>query len=66
MNMSNSNTEADSDRRRDDTLSRIRAALLQDRLTVTVLTDENAGTDPYNSGVHRALAKAHVWGKRSR
>jgi hypothetical protein len=57
---------AEVDRRRDDTLNRIRTALLRDRLAVTSLSDENTGTDPYNSGVHRALAKAHVWGKRPR
>lgn len=55
-----------SDPRRDDTISRIRTALIQDRLTVVSLTEEDTGTDPYNSGVHRALAKAHVWRKGSR
>lgn len=57
---------ADSDKRRDDTISRIRSALLRDRLTVMSLGDENTGTDPYNSGVHRALTKTHDWKKRSR
>jgi len=54
------------DQRRDDTINRLRSALLQERLAVISLTDENSGTDPYNSGVHRALAKAHVWRKGSR
>jgi hypothetical protein len=54
------------DKRRDDTISRIRTALIQDRLTVMSLTEENTGTDPYNSGVHRALAKTHNWRKGSR
>jgi len=54
------------DRRRDDTLTRLRSALLEDRLAVLDLASENTGTDPYNSGVHRTLAKGHVWDKRSR
>jgi hypothetical protein len=54
------------DVRRDETISRLRSALMHDRLSVMALTDENTGTDPYNSGVHRALAKAHVWRKGSR
>ncbi len=55
-----------SDTRRDETIKRLRSALMHDRLAVMALTDENAGTDPYNSGIHRALAKAHVWRKGSR
>jgi hypothetical protein len=54
------------DQRRDDTINRLRTALIKDRLAVISLTDENTGTDPYNSGVHRALVKAHVWRKGSR
>jgi hypothetical protein len=57
---------SDANKRRDDTLTRIRSALLENRLSVVALSSENTGTDPYNSGVHRALAKAHVWSKRSR
>lgn len=57
---------ADGDKRRDHTLTRIRSALLHDKLAVMSLTNENAGTDPYNSGVHRALGKATAWNKRSR
>lgn len=56
----------ENDLRRDDTINRLRSALLKDRLAVMALTDENTGTDPYNSGVHRALTKAHVWRKGSR
>jgi hypothetical protein len=59
-------TASGSDKRRDDTITRIRAALLDERLAVMELSGENPGTDPYNSGVHRALSKAHDWGKRSR
>jgi hypothetical protein len=78
MSTSNSNSDqvrsmdhaaaeaVESNKRRDDTITRIRTALLRDRLAVVSLSDENAGTDPYNSGVHRALAKDHVWRKRSR
>jgi hypothetical protein len=51
---------------RGDTFSRLRSALLEDRLAVMEGGRENTGTDPYNSGIHRAMAKAHVWGKRSR
>jgi hypothetical protein len=54
------------DQRRDDTLMRLRAALLEDRLTLMEVTGEQTGTDPYNSGVHRAMARADVWSKRSR
>ena len=54
------------DTRRDDTFMRLRAALLEDRLALMDFSTENTGTDPYNSGVHRAMAKAHVWSKRSR
>jgi hypothetical protein len=57
---------ADSDQQRNNTLTRIRAALLEDRLSAMALTEENTGNDPYNSGVHRALGKATVWTKRSR
>ena len=59
-------SSAEAEKRRDDTLTRIRSALLEDRLAVMAFTNENTGSDPYNSGVHRALAKAHVWSKRSR
>jgi len=52
--------------RRDDTLTRLRTALLEDRLAVMEISGESTGTDPYNSGVHRAMVKAHVWNKRSR
>jgi hypothetical protein len=55
----------EADKRRDNTLGRIRTALLRDRLSVLSLSDENTGADPYNSGVHRALASTHVWRKRS-
>lgn len=55
-----------SDKRREDTFTRLRSALLEDRLALLELSSENTGTDPYNSGVHRAMAKAHVWSKRSR
>jgi hypothetical protein len=56
----------DGDQRRNQTLTRIRAALLQDKLAVMTLTNENTGTDPYNSGVHQALGKATAWHRRSR
>jgi hypothetical protein len=78
--MSKSNTRSDqeghtptaepaisrADRRRDETLTRIRSALLEERLAVVTSSGENTGTDPYNSGVHRALSGAHSWSKRSR
>lgn len=51
---------------RSDTFTRLRSALLEDRLAVLESAHENTGTDPYNSGIHRAMTKAHVWGKRSR
>jgi hypothetical protein len=51
---------------RNDTFMRLRSALLEDRLAVLESQTENTGTDPYNSGIHRAMAKAHVWNKRSR
>ena len=54
------------DQRRDDTFMRLRTALLEDRLALMETTSEQTGTDPYNSGVHRAMARAHVWSKRSR
>lgn len=55
---------AAADQRRHDTLNRLRAALLADRLSVLELTGENTGTDPYNSGSVRA--PSHVWRRRSR
>lgn len=57
---------SEADKRRDETITRIRAALLNDRLEVMDLSGENTGTDPYNSGIHRVLAKSEVWNKRSR
>ena len=54
------------DQRREDTFMRLRSALLEERLAVLDTTSENTGTDPYNSGIHRAMVKAHVWNKRSR
>lgn len=57
---------SEADRRRDETITRIRTALLNDRLAVMDLSGENTGTDPYNSGVHRVLARPEVWNKRSR
>lgn len=57
---------SDAEKRRDDTLTRIRGALLEERLSVLAVSGENCGTDPYNSGIHRALAKTQVWSKRSR
>ncbi len=58
--------DASAERRREDTLARLRSALLEDRLAVLELSGENTGTDPYNSGVHRVLGKGLVWNKRSR
>ena len=58
--------DASDERHREDTFMRLRSALLEDRLAVLELSGENTGTDPYNSGVHRAMAKGHVWNKRSR
>jgi hypothetical protein len=58
--------EESADKRRDDTFMRLRSALLQDRLAVVDTSAESSGTDPYNSGVHRALARAHAWSKRAR
>jgi hypothetical protein len=49
-----------------NTFLRLRSALLEDRLASMDLTDESAGSDPYNSGTHRALGKSTVWNKRSR
>ena len=54
------------DQRRSETLERIRAALLDERLAVMEFSGENTGTDPYNSGVHRTLGRGEVWSKRSR
>jgi hypothetical protein len=58
--------EEAAEKRREDTFTRLRSALLEERLAVMETSSENSGTDPYNSGVHRAMAKAHVWSKRSR
>lgn len=55
---------AKADQRRDDTLNRLRAALLADRLTVLDFSNENTGTDPYNSG--GARGSSHIWRRRSR
>jgi hypothetical protein len=55
---------AATDRRRNDTLNRLRAALLEDRLAVLQLSGENTGTDPYNSGIMRG--PSHLWRTRSR
>lgn len=55
-----------SEQRREDTLNRIRSALVEERLAVVSTSEENTGTDPYNSGIHRALATREVWSKRSR
>jgi len=63
------NSRADApagDRRRDDTLTRLRSALAGQRLSLLDLTGEDTGTDPYNSGVHRALAQTYAWRKRAR
>jgi hypothetical protein len=60
------NDPSASDRRRNETLERIRAALLDERLAVLELSGETTGTDPYNSGVHRTLGRGDVWSKRSR
>ena len=54
------------DQRRSETLERIRAALLDQRLAVLEISGESTGTDPYNSGVHRTLGRGDVWSKRSR
>ena len=37
-----------------------------ERLALLDTSAESTGTDPYNSGIHRAMVKAHVWNKRSR
>jgi hypothetical protein len=58
--------EESADQRREDTFMRLRSALLEDRLALMDTGSENTGTDPYNSGIHRAMAKAHVWSRRSR
>jgi hypothetical protein len=60
------NSPSASDQRRSETLERIRAALLDERLAVLELSGEATGTDPYNSGVHRTLGRGDVWSKRSR
>jgi hypothetical protein len=49
--------------RRQTVLAQIEAALLADKLAITDLVEENAGTDPYNSGVY---PKAQVWGNKRR
>ena len=49
-----------------NTFMRLRSALLEDRLSAMELSDESAGSDPYNSGTHRALGKATIWNRRSR
>lgn len=54
------------DRRREDTLTRLRNALLEERLAVLELSDESTGTDPYNSGIRRGPHAFNGWGKRSR
>ncbi|MEJ0100532.1 MAG: hypothetical protein WDO12_12720 [Pseudomonadota bacterium] len=54
-----------SDRRRDVTITRLRMAILQDKSSVVSSGVESCGSDPYNSGVHRALAKKNdPWDKR--
>ena len=58
--------EESADKRREDTFMRLRSALLEERLALVDTSPENTGSDPYNSGIHRAMAKAHVWSKRSR
>jgi hypothetical protein len=59
-------SEESADKRREDTFMRLRAALLEERLALVDTSAENTGTDPYNSGIHRALVRAQVWNKRSR
>jgi hypothetical protein len=49
--------------RRQTVLAQIEAALLADKLAVMDLSDENTGTDPYNSGVY---PRVQAWGKRPR
>ena len=57
---------AATEKRREEALTRLRSALLEDRLELMEHSDESTGTDPYNSGIHRAMVKGHVWKKRSR
>ena len=57
----------ESDGRREVTITRLRTAILQDKFTALGASVEKSGTDPYNSGVHRALgSKSNPWDKRSR
>jgi hypothetical protein len=49
----------------DDTLARIRAALLQDQLRLGPgLAPKAKGADPYNNGVFRAPARGDAWGTK--
>lgn len=48
--------------RRQTVFAQIEAALLSDKLSLVELSEENAGTDPYNTGRY----PAHAWGKRAR
>jgi hypothetical protein len=49
--------------RRQTVFAQIEAALLADKLTIQNLAEENAGTDPYNSGIY---PKAQAWGSKRR
>lgn len=49
--------------RRQTVLAQIEAALLSDKLAVMNLSEENTGTDPYNSGIY---PKAQAWGTKPR
>ncbi len=52
--------------RRDTILAQIEAALLADKLAIEEAA-ASGGIDPYNTGVHKAVAGAGVWnGKRPR
>jgi hypothetical protein len=52
------------DLRLKDTLSRLRSALLDDRLAQMELSGEKAGADPRDTGIHLAAASAYDWSNR--
>jgi len=58
--------ESTGERRQNDTFTRLRTALLEERLALMERSSEDSGTDPYNSGIRRTTLEAPVWNKRSR
>lgn len=60
----NDETGQTGNHRQQDTLARIKAALMAERIAVTDITGEDTGTDPYNSSGRRAAG--YAWGNRTR